>query len=370
MLIGVWLGNLNANYLGSYLHTSLGKGSDCKLKIGILNGGGDCAGLNAVTRAVVRKSEQFGYDVVGIRHGWAGLLALDTVQLRWRDVSSIIGQGGTILHTTRTNPFSRTDGPQTVLRNIKELGLDALVAVGGEDTLSVAAKLSPMGLKVVGVPKTIDNDIVATDVTFGFDSAVNVTVEAIDGIQTTGESHDRIMVVEVMGRHAGWIAAYAGLASGANLVLIPEKPIDLDDVAAFLKKRHAAGATASIVVVGEGCALRNYPAGDSSKLDEFGHVRLGGIGSLLAGELEKRVGIETRAVVLGHVVRGGSPTAYDRILATRLGVAAMECVKNGEFGVMVCVHGNVVSKVLLADILGKMKSLDDETLALTRDFSL
>jgi 6-phosphofructokinase 1 len=340
------------------------------VKLGILNGGGDCAGLNAVTRGVVRKSEQFGYEVVGIRHGWAGLLTLDTVALTWRDVSHIISYGGTILHTTRTNPFSRKDGPQTVLANVRKLNLDALVAVGGEDTLSVAAKLSPMGLKVVGVPKTIDNDIVGTDVTFGFDSAVNVTVEAIDRIQTTGESHDRIMVVEVMGRHAGWIAAYAGIASGANLILVPEEPVDLDEVAGFLKKRHASGATASIVVVGEGCALKEYSASDITKVDEFGHARLGGIGDILARELEKRVGIETRAVVLGHVVRGGGPSAYDRILATRLAVAAVECVKGGEFGVMVSVHGNAISKVPLANILGRMKNLDEETLEITKDFSL
>jgi len=340
------------------------------LKIGILNGGGDCAGLNAVTRAVVRKSEQLGYEVVGIRHGWAGLLKLDTVPLTWKDVSHIISQGGTILHTTRTNPFSRKDGPQTVLANAEKLGLDALVAVGGEDTLSVAAKLSPLGLKVVAVPKTIDNDIVDTDATFGFDTAVNVTVDAIDRIQTTGESHDRIMVVEVMGRHAGWIAAYAGLASGANLTLVPEELVDLDEVATFLAKRHASGATDSIVVVGEGCVLKDYSPGNVTKTDEFGHVRLGGIGDLLARELEKRVGIETRAVVLGHVVRGGSPSAYDRILATRLAVAAVQCIKDREFGIMVRIHGNVITKVPLIDILGKTKNLDKETLGLTKDFSL
>src|SRR5208337_4102809 len=251
------------------------------MKIGILNGGGDCAGLNAVTRAVVRKGEEFGYEVVGIRHGWAGLLNLDVIPLKWNNVSHIINVGGTILHTTRTNPFNRSEGPEKVLTNVKKLGLDALVAVGGEDTLSVAAKLGEMGLRIVGVPKTIDNDIVQTDMTFGFDSAVNVTVDAIDRIQTTGESHDRIMIIEVMGRHAGWIAAYAGIASGANLILVPEQPFDLDEVASFLRKRHESGATASIVIVGEGCVLRDYPATDSTKIDEFGHPRLGGIGELL-----------------------------------------------------------------------------------------
>lgn len=340
------------------------------MRIGILNGGGDCAGLNAVTRAVVRKSEQYGFEVIGIRHGWAGLLELDTVPLKWSDVSHVINLGGTILHTTRTNPFSRKDGPETALSNCRKIGLNALVAVGGEDTLSVAAKLAQMGLKAVGVPKTIDNDIVDTDMTFGFDSAVNVTVGAIDRIQTTGESHDRIMIVEVMGRHAGWIAAYAGLASGANLTLVPEEPIDLDEVADFLSKRHESGATASVVVVGEGCHLKNRPAGDVSKVDEFGHVRLGGIGDFLAREIEQRVGIETRAVVLGHVVRGGAPSAYDRILATRLAVAAVQAVRDGEFGVMVCLRGNVISRVPLTDILEKMKNLDKETLGLVKDFQI
>jgi phosphofructokinase-like protein len=338
------------------------------LKIGILNGGGDCAGLNAVTRAVVRISDEYGYEVIGIRHGWAGLINMDTVPLSWSVVSNIINLGGTILHTTRTNPFKTKEGPEQVLKNFKQLGLDALIAVGGEDTLSVGAKLSQLGLKVVGVPKTIDNDIVIADMTFGFDTAVNVTVEAIDRIQTTAESHERIMVVEVMGRHAGWIAAYAGIASGANLTLVPERPLDIVEICDFLKKRHDAKKVTSIVVVGEGCSLKNYSTADQGKVDEFGHVRLGGIGEILAREIEKRVGIETRAVVLGHVVRGGSPSAYDRILATRLGVAAVEAIKNQTYGIMVCLRGNVMSKVPITDILGKMKSLDAETMALLDDF--
>ena len=340
------------------------------MKIGILNGGGDCAGLNAVTRAVVRKGEQYGYEVIGIKHGWAGLLDISTKPLRWSDVSEIIKVGGTILHTTRTNPFSHKEGAQTVLANAKKVGLDAIIAVGGEDTLSVAAELARMGLRVVAVPKTIDNDIVSTDVTFGFDTAVNVTVEAIDRIQTTGESHDRIMVVEVMGRHAGWIAAYAGVASGANLILVPEVPFDLQEVSDFLKKRHESGATASVVVVGEGCSLKGSPSGDSTKVDEFGHARLGGIGELLAKEIEKRTGIETRAVVLGQIVRGGAPFAYDRILATRLGVAAVQAVKDGEFGMMVCLRNNVLTRVPLSEILGKMKGVDEETITLAKDFSI
>lgn len=316
----------------------------------------------------MRRSDELGYEVIGIKHGWAGLLDVATMPLRWSDVSEIIKVGGTILHTTRTNPFSREDGAEKVLANVKKLGLDALIAVGGEDTLSVAAKLAEMGLRVVGVPKTVDNDIVETDVTFGFDTAVNVTVDAIDRIQTTGESHDRIMIVEVMGRHAGWIAAYAGIASGANLILVPEQSFDLVEVSTFLKRRHESGATASVVVVGEGCSLKGSPPGDPTKLDEFGHVRLGGIGDLLAKEIEKRTGIETRAVVLGHVVRGGAPSAYDRVLATRLGVAAIEAVKNGDFGVMVCLRGNAISSIPLGEILSRMKNVDEETLSLVREF--
>jgi len=341
------------------------------LKIGILNGGGDCAGLNAVTRAVVRQCEQFGFEIIGIRHGWAGLIDIDTVPLNWKTVSHVIKDGGTILHTTRTNPFSRPQGPETVLKNVKKLGLDTLIAVGGEDTLSVCAKLSQMGLRSIGVPKTIDNDVYATDVTFGFDSAVNVTVEAIDRIETTAESHDRIMIVEVMGRDAGWIAAYAGIASGANLTLVPEEPFDLDEISNFLRNRHQSGATMSIVIVGEGCRLKGLSSNQNSAMvDEFGHPRLGGIGELLAKELEKRVGIETRVVVLGHLVRGGRPSAYDRILATRLGAAAVQAVKDEEFNVMVCLHNNKLTRIPITEILGRIKKLDEGTLSLVKDFTI
>ena len=341
------------------------------MKIGILNGGGDCAGLNAVTRAVVRQCEQFGFEIIGIRHGWAGLIDIDTVPLNWKTVSHVIKDGGTILHTTRTNPFSRPQGPETVLKNVKKLGLDTLIAVGGEDTLSVCAKLSQMGLRSIGVPKTIDNDVYATDVTFGFDSAVNVTVEAIDRIETTAESHDRIMIVEVMGRDAGWIAAYAGIASGANLTLVPEEPFDLDEISNFLRNRHQSGATMSIVIVGEGCRLKGLSSNQNSAMvDEFGHPRLGGIGELLAKELEKRVGIETRVVVLGHLVRGGRPSAYDRILATRLGAAAVQAVKDEEFNVMVCLRNNKLARIPITEILGRIKKLDEGTLSLVKDFTI
>lgn len=339
------------------------------MRIGILNGGGDCAGLNAVTRAVVRKGEDLGCEVIGIKHGWEGLLNAEIIPLRWSDVSDIIKRGGTILHTTRTNPFSRQGGPETVLENVKKLGLHAVIAVGGDDTLGVAAKLAQLSLKVVGVSKTIDNDVVGTDITCGFDTAINVTMDAIDRIQTTGESHDRIMIVEAMGRHAGWIAAYAGLASGANLILLPEIPFDLKEVSEFLKKRHASGATASVVVVGEGCSMKGSLSGDS-KADEFGHPRLGGIGDLLAREIENLTGIETRAVVLGHVVRGGAPSAIDRILATRLGVAAVEAVQNKEFGMMVCLRNNIISKIPMMEIAGKTKKVDEETMSLVKTFSM
>ena len=329
------------------------------MKIGILTGGGDCPGLNSVIRAIARKAIQEGDEVLGIRHGWKGLLEKDTMPLDQRSVSGIIHRGGTILGTSRTNPYKEEGGSEAVKKNFKALGLDALIAIGGEDTLGVATKLAKEGLKVVGVPKTIDNDLGATDFTFGFDTAVNTVMECIDRLHTTAESHDRIMVVEVMGRHAGWIAAYAGIAGGADYILVPEIPIDIDKVCASLKSRHESGKSFSIVVVSEGANFKEEDlVTQEKKLDEFGHVRLGGIGDKLGKLIEKSTGYETRVTVLGHIQRGGSPTAFDRMLGTRFGVKAYELVKSGEFGKMACLRGNEIIAVPLEEAIKELKTLD------------
>lgn len=338
------------------------------MKIGVLTGGGDCAGLNAVIRAVVKRAEEYGWEVVGIRYGWAGLLKLDTINLRFKDVAHIQRTGGTILKTSRTNPFKYPDGPETIIKNARELGLDAIVAIGGDDTLGVAAKLSKMGLKVVGVPKTMDNDLSETDFTFGFDSAVNEAMHALDNIMTTGESHDRVMVVEVMGRYAGWVAAYAGIAAGANLILVPEEPIRIDEVVSFLKKRLDKGEKATLIVVAEGAILKNE-AGVSiydNKVDDFGHVRLGGIGQFLMDEIKKRIACEIRYVSLGHTIRGGPPTAFDRVLSSRFGLAAVDLIKEGRFGLMVALKGTQVIPVSIEDATSKMKALDSEIHKVTK----
>jgi phosphofructokinase-like protein len=338
------------------------------MRIGILTGGGDCPGLNAVIRAVVRKGASYGYETVGFRDGWRGVLDARTQQLDINSVSGILPRGGTILGTSRTNPYKEQNGEARIIENLKRLGVDALIAIGGEDTLGVASKLYKAGVKVVGVPKTIDNDISATDFTFGFDTAVNIATEAIDRIHTTAESHNRVMVVEVMGRHAGWIALYAGLAGGADVILIPEKPFNLDDVAAIIKKRHERGKSFSIVVASEGAKFAPGSEKDKDgklivqdvKLDAFGHVRLGGIGNLLAEGIEKRTGFETRATILGHIQRGGSPTAADRVLGTRYGVFAVDLVKDGKFGRMAALQGNLIKDVDLAEAIGKLKTVDLE----------
>lgn len=333
------------------------------MKIGILTGGGDCAGLNAVIRAVVKRSEEYGWEVVGIRYGWRGLIDNDIVKLSFKDVANIHKIGGTILKTSRTNPFKHTGGPEKILENVKRLGLDAIIAVGGDDTLGVAAKLFKMGLNVVGVPKTMDNDISATDYTFGFDSAVNEAMHALDNLMTTGESHDRVMVAEVMGRHAGWVAAYAGIASGAHLTLVPEEPFDLDEVIDFIKRRHERGERSTLIVVAEGAIMKNVSSVfvKEGKVDEFGHIKLGGVGQFLAEEIEKRTGYEVRSVILGHTIRGGSPTAFDRVLSSKFGLAAVELVKERKFGFMVALKGTNITCVSLEDAVSKMKSLDQET---------
>jgi len=332
------------------------------LRIGVLTGGGDCPGLNAVIRAIVKRSEKYGFDVVGVKHGWAGMLERKAVPLKYDDVADLLKTGGTILKTSRTNPMKRPDGAETILENMKKMGLDALIAIGGEDTLGAANELAKRGLKVIGVPKTIDNDLSATDVTFGFDTAVNTATEAIDRVVDTARSHERVMVVEVMGRHAGWITTYAGMAGGADLILIPEEPFDIEEVAEFVKRRMAEGKKATVIAVAEGATLKNVKdlIAQDKRLDEFGHVRLGGIGQFIAEEIEKRTGAQTRATVLGYILRGGSPSAYDRVLATRFGVAAVDLVKDGRFGMMVSLRGTKIVPVELEKAVAELKTVDSE----------
>ncbi|MDD5724858.1 MAG: 6-phosphofructokinase [Candidatus Omnitrophica bacterium] len=331
-------------------------------RIGILTGGGDCPGLNPVIRAVVRKALLEGYDLVGIKNGWKGLVENDTMPLDINAVSGILPKGGTILGTSRTNPYKKEGELQKVKDNFKKIGLDALVAVGGEDTLGVASKLVKDGIpNIVGVPKTIDNDLSATDYTFGFDTALNVATECIDRLHTTAESHHRIIVAEVMGRHAGWIAIEAGIAGGADVVLIPEIPIDIEEVCRIIKKRHERGKTFSIVVVAEGAQFKDGSmVTQEQKLDSFGHVRLGGIGENLAQQIEKATGYETRVSVLGHIQRGGSPTAFDRVLGTRFGVKAVELIVAKKFGQMVALSGNKIIDVSLSEAVKELKTVDKD----------
>jgi ATP-dependent phosphofructokinase / diphosphate-dependent phosphofructokinase len=343
------------------------------LRIGILTGGGDCPGLNAVIRGIVRRGVGLGQvSFVGFRHGWAGVLEQDTLELTRESTAGILPRGGTILGTSRTNPFDgRMGGLERIKQTFERERLDVLIPIGGEDTLGVALRLSEAGLRLVGVPKTIDNDIGATDFTFGFQTAVQIATDAIDRLHTTAESHNRVMVVEVMGRHAGWIATYAGIAGGADAILVPERPFDIEEVCARLRRRHARGVTFSIVVVSEGASPREgtamtlmtdrrsmgSPIGQQPT-DEFGHARLGGIGVELAHEIESATGYETRATILGHVQRGGTPTAYDRVLATRFGVAAMDAAAAGRFGQMVALQGAQIVEVGLAQALAEPKLLD------------
>ncbi|MBI3331138.1 MAG: 6-phosphofructokinase [Candidatus Omnitrophica bacterium] len=337
--------------------------------LGILTGGGDCPGLNPVIRAVTRRAIQAGLSVTGVRNGWKGLIEGDTMTLNLQSVSGILPKGGTILGTSRTNPFKQPEDVARLRETVKRLALDALIAVGGEDTLGVATKLVKEGLRIVGVPKTIDNDLAMTDYTFGFDTAVNIAMEAIDRLHTTAESHHRIMVAEVMGRHAGWIATCAGIAGGADVILIPEEPIDLDAMCALIKQRHARGKDFSIVVVAEGAQFKpDANVVVEAKLDEFGHPRLGGIGHVLGNLIEQRTGYETRVTVLGHLQRGGSPTAFDRILGTRFGIKAVELVLAGEFGTMVSLQGNKVVAVPLEQGTGSLKTVDMELYQIAKIF--
>ena len=335
------------------------------MRVGVLTGGGDCPGLNAVIRAVVRKGvRQHGFEFVGYRDGWRGPLEGVTMELGIEQCRGILPRGGTILGSSRTNPFKIDNGVEKIKDNLARDGVDALVAIGGEDTLGVATKLADLGVNVVGVPKTIDNDLSGTDFTFGFDTAVNIATEAIDRLHTTAESHHRVLVVEVMGRHAGWIALHSGIAGGASAVLIPEQPFDIGALCAYVEERFET-RYAPIIVVSEGAVPAE--GGDMTLLtgekDAFGHVRLGGIGERLASEIESRTGKEARAVVLGHTQRGGTPTAFDRWLATRFGLQAIDAVAEGDFGTMMALRGTQIIRVPLIEGTGELKLVSPEEYA-------
>ncbi len=325
----------------------------------MLTGGGDCPGLNAVIRAVVRKGiDEYRDSLVGFRDGWRGVLDGAFDELTVESTRGILPRGGTILGSSRTNPYKRDDGPEMVRRTLEGLGVDGLIAIGGEDTLGVASRLYSDGVRVVGVPKTIDNDLGATDVTFGFDTALRVASEAIDRLHTTAESHHRILVVEVMGRQAGWIALHAGLAGGADVILIPERPFDIDEVCGLIRRRHERARPFSIVVAAEGATPKEGTISlATGELDEFGHPRLGGIGYALEREIEKRTGYETRATVLGHVQRGGTPTAFDRVLATRFGLAAIDAAHDGRWGMMTALRGTEIELVALAEAVKQLRTV-------------
>jgi 6-phosphofructokinase 1 len=335
-------------------------------RVALLTGGGDCPGLNAVIRAVTRRSLTRDYEVLGVRAGWRGLVEGVFEPLDSRTISGILPRGGTIIGTSRTNPYKVDGGVERVLENFEAQGLGALVAIGGEDTLGVAARLfEEHEFPVVGVPKTIDNDLSATDYTFGFDTAVTIATEAIDRLHTTAESHNRVMVVEVMGRHTGWIAVRSGIAGGADVILIPEHPITVEEACADLRRRHERGKDFSIVVVSEGYEL-TYASGEQQQIaqdastDQFGHVRLGGVGDALAREIEERTGYETRVTVLGHVQRGGTPTPRDRVLATRYGLKAADLVHEGRWGTMAALHGDAIVDVPLREAVAELKTVPPE----------
>jgi len=331
------------------------------MKVAILSGGGDAPGINAVIRAAVRKGIlSYKYEMVGVKDGWRGFLEGDVTPLNLATIRGILPLGGSILGTSRTNPFKREDGPTRVFENFKKFGIDAVIVIGGDDTQTVAQKLWKMGrLPCVAVPKTIDNDLAGTDYTFGFNTAVSIATEALDRIHTTAEAHHRVMIVEVMGRYTGWIALEAGIAGGADVILIPEEPFNVEEVCKYIEQRQERGSMFSIIVVAEGARPKGGKEiiyGD--KVDEFGNIQLGGVGYFLGKEIENRTDIETRVVVLGHLQRGGSPTPFDRILATRYGIAAIDLVNKGKFGHMVALKGNDIVSVPLEDVAGKRKKVD------------
>jgi phosphofructokinase-like protein len=330
------------------------------MRIGVLTGGGDCPGLNAVIRAIVRKGVgEYGHEFVGFRDGWRGPLEGDSRPLGVPEVRGILPRGGTILGSSRTNPFKEDGGASKVVEHLDAAGVDGLIVIGGEDTLGVAARLSDEGVKLIGVPKTIDNDLAATDYTFGFDTAVNIAMEAIDRLHTTAESHHRVLIVEVMGRHAGWIALHAGIAGGANVILIPEEKFHIDRVCEYIERRFESQYS-PIIVVAEGAEPEGgLPVRDDAPTDAFGHVRLGGIAHWLEGEIEQRTGREARATVLGHVQRGGTPTAFDRVLATRFGLAAVDAADAGEWGKMTALRSTEIELVDLAEATAELKTVPE-----------
>ncbi|MGH2694820.1 MAG: 6-phosphofructokinase [Actinomycetota bacterium] len=329
-------------------------------RIGILTGGGDCPGLNAVIRAVARKGvNEYGHAIVGYRDGWAGVLDNRVMHLTPENTSGILHRGGTILGSSRTNPFKEERGVERIKENLAEERIEALIAVGGEDTLGVADKLTSEDVNVVGVPKTIDNDLSATDFTFGFHTAVQICTDAIDRLHSTAESHNRVIVLEVMGRHTGWIATYSGIAGGADVIIVPERPFEVEEVCERIRHRHKRGRSFSIVVVAEGSTpMEGEEVTQNQEQDQFGHVRLGGIGVWLEQEIERRTGYETRVTILGHVQRGGTPTAFDRVLATRFGIAAIDAVTERDYGRMVALQGTEIVRVGIGDAVGELKTLD------------
>jgi phosphofructokinase-like protein len=333
------------------------------VRIGVLTGGGDCPGLNAVIRAVVRRGiDDHGHEIVGFRDGWRGPIEGMHEELTVESTRGILPRGGTILRSSRTNPFKRDDGPGLIRATLEKLRVDGLIAIGGEDTLGAAARLhGDESLPIIGVPKTIDNDLAGTDMTFGFDTAVQIATDAIDRLHTTAESHNRVMIVEVMGRHAGWIALHSGLAGGADVILIPERPFDIEEVCRLIQRRHSRGRYFSIVVVAEGAVPQEGTMEVMTGAeDEFGHARLGGIGQRLEREIEERTGIESRATVLGHIQRGGTPTAFDRVLATRLGLAAMDAANESRWGVMPALRGTRIELVELSEAVADLRTVPVE----------
>ncbi|HEX2054657.1 MAG TPA: ATP-dependent 6-phosphofructokinase [Actinomycetota bacterium] len=333
------------------------------MRVGVLTGGGDCPGLNAVIRGIVRKGiTDYGDEIIGFRYGWKGPIENLTMELTLDNTRGILHKGGTILRSSRTNPFKIEGGVQKIAENLAANNIDCLIPIGGEDTLGAANKLHGEGIAVIGVPKTIDNDLSGTDYTFGFDTAVNIAMEAIDRCHSTAESHDRVIVVEVMGRHAGWIALHSGMAGGADVILVPEFPFDIDNVCEHLQNRHAKGINFSIVVAAEGAMPKegSFATLGDGGVDAFGHARLGGIAQALEKEIESRTGFETRHTVLGHIQRGGSPTAFDRVLGSRFGVAAIDAVHAGERGKMVALRGTDIAVIDLQEAVGTMKLVDEE----------